>query len=73
MRGELRDLDVLRGEAANADALVYCAQEQSAEAVAAERTALADRALRRVGERFAWPAVARATVEQYHVVMETAC
>ena len=31
----------------------------------AERAALADRALRRVGERFAWPAVARATVEQY--------
>ena len=31
----------------------------------AERDALADRALRRVGERFAWPAVARATVEQY--------
>jgi glycosyltransferase involved in cell wall biosynthesis len=31
----------------------------------AERAALADRALRRVGERFAWPAVARATVTQY--------
>jgi len=31
----------------------------------AERAALAQRALRRVGERFAWPAVARATVEQY--------
>jgi glycosyltransferase involved in cell wall biosynthesis len=31
----------------------------------AERAALADRALRRVGERFAWPAVARATVAQY--------
>jgi glycosyltransferase involved in cell wall biosynthesis len=31
----------------------------------AERAALAERALRRVGERFAWPAVARATVEQY--------
>lgn len=36
----------------------------------AERAALADRALRRVGERFAWPAVARATVEQYHHAME---
>jgi glycosyltransferase involved in cell wall biosynthesis len=31
----------------------------------AERAALADRALRRVGERFAWPAVAKATVAQY--------
>ncbi len=31
----------------------------------AERAALADRALRRVGERFAWSAVAKATVEQY--------
>jgi len=31
----------------------------------AERAALAERALRRVGERFAWPAVAQATVEQY--------
>jgi len=31
----------------------------------AERAVLADRALRRVGERFAWPAVARATVAQY--------
>jgi glycosyltransferase involved in cell wall biosynthesis len=31
----------------------------------AERAALAGRALRRVGERFAWPAVARATVERY--------
>ena len=31
----------------------------------AERAALADRALRRVGERFAWPAVAQATVERY--------
>jgi len=31
----------------------------------AERDALAGRALRRVGERFAWPAVARATVDQY--------
>jgi len=31
----------------------------------AERAALTERALRRVGERFAWPAVARATVGQY--------
>ena len=31
----------------------------------AERAALADRALRRIGERFAWPAVAQATVAQY--------
>ncbi len=31
----------------------------------AERGALADRALRRVGQRFAWPAVAKATVAQY--------
>ena len=31
----------------------------------AERAALADRALRRVSERFAWPAVAQATVAQY--------
>jgi glycosyltransferase involved in cell wall biosynthesis len=31
----------------------------------AERAALADRALRRVGERFAWPAVAQATVAEY--------
>jgi len=31
----------------------------------AERAVLADRALRRVGERFAWPAVAQATVAQY--------
>jgi glycosyltransferase involved in cell wall biosynthesis len=31
----------------------------------AERAALADRALRRVGERFAWAAVAQATVAQY--------
>jgi glycosyltransferase involved in cell wall biosynthesis len=30
-----------------------------------ERGALADRAVRRVGERFAWPAVAQATVAQY--------
>jgi glycosyltransferase involved in cell wall biosynthesis len=31
----------------------------------AERATLADRALLRVGERFAWPAVAKATVAQY--------
>jgi glycosyltransferase involved in cell wall biosynthesis len=31
----------------------------------AERAELADRALRRVGERFAWQAVAKATAEQY--------
>jgi MMP alpha-(1->4)-mannosyltransferase len=31
----------------------------------AERAALAGRALRRVGERFAWPAVAKATAGQY--------
>jgi glycosyltransferase involved in cell wall biosynthesis len=36
----------------------------------AERAALADRALRRVGERFAWPAVAQATVEQYLAAVE---
>src|SRR5579863_4960707 len=35
----------------------------------AERAALADRALRRVGERFAWPAVARATVAAYREAM----
>jgi glycosyltransferase involved in cell wall biosynthesis len=31
----------------------------------AERAALSERAIRRVSERFAWPAVARATVEVY--------
>jgi glycosyltransferase involved in cell wall biosynthesis len=36
----------------------------------AERAALADRGLRRVGERFAWPAVAKATVAQYREAME---
>jgi glycosyltransferase involved in cell wall biosynthesis len=35
----------------------------------AERAALAERALRRVGERFAWPAVAKATVERYLAAM----
>jgi glycosyltransferase involved in cell wall biosynthesis len=39
----------------------------------AERAALADRALDRVRERFAWSAVARATTEQYRDVMEPAC
>ena len=36
----------------------------------AERDALADRALRRVRERFAWSAVAHATVGQYLAAME---
>ena len=36
----------------------------------AERAALADRALRQVRERFAWPAVAQATVGQYLAAME---
>jgi glycosyltransferase involved in cell wall biosynthesis len=35
----------------------------------AERAALAHRAVRRVGERFAWPAVAQATVAQYREAM----
>ncbi len=39
----------------------------------AERAMLADRALRRVGERFAWPAVARATAEQYRGAMGPTC
>ncbi len=34
------------------------------------RAELADRALRRVGERFAWPAVARATAGQYAEAIE---
>ena len=38
----------------------------------AERAALTDRALRRVGERFAWPAVAQATVAQYREALGTA-
>ncbi len=41
VRGSLADLDLLRGEAARADAVVHCAFEQSAEAVALERAALA--------------------------------
>jgi glycosyltransferase involved in cell wall biosynthesis len=36
----------------------------------AERDALADRALARVRERFAWPAVARATAGQYQAAMD---
>jgi nucleoside-diphosphate-sugar epimerase len=40
VRGELRDLAVLRTEAAQADAVVHCAFEYSAEAVAVERAAL---------------------------------
>ena len=36
----------------------------------AERAALSERALRRVSERFAWPAVAQATVGQYLATME---
>jgi glycosyltransferase involved in cell wall biosynthesis len=39
---------------------------------AAERERLSALALRRVQERFAWPAVARATVEQYHGAIEAA-
>jgi len=39
----------------------------------AERAVLADRALRRVGERFAWSAVARATAEQYRGAMGSTC
>ena len=36
----------------------------------AERAVLSERALRRVGERFAWPAVARATAGQYAEAIE---
>jgi glycosyltransferase involved in cell wall biosynthesis len=39
---------------------------------ATERERLSALALRRVQERFAWPAVARATVEQYHGAIEAA-
>jgi glycosyltransferase involved in cell wall biosynthesis len=39
----------------------------------AERAALRDRALDRVGERFAWPAVARATAGQYRDAMRPTC
>jgi len=38
----------------------------------AERERLGDAALRRVQERFAWPAVARATVAQYHATIAAA-
>jgi nucleoside-diphosphate-sugar epimerase len=41
VRGDLRDLDVLRGAAAQADAVVFLAQEQSAEGVAVAERALA--------------------------------
>ncbi|MDB5070034.1 MAG: NAD-dependent epimerase/dehydratase [Candidatus Eremiobacteraeota bacterium] len=40
VRGEMRDLDVLRAEASHADAVIHCAVEYSAEAVAVERGAL---------------------------------
>jgi nucleoside-diphosphate-sugar epimerase len=40
VRGDLRDLGVLREEAASADAVLHIAQEQSAEGVAVERAAL---------------------------------
>ncbi|MDP9106496.1 MAG: NAD-dependent epimerase/dehydratase family protein [Candidatus Eremiobacteraeota bacterium] len=41
VRGEMRDLDVLRAEAAQADAVVHCAVEYSVQGVAVERAALA--------------------------------
>ncbi len=40
VRGELRDLDTLRGAARDADAVVHCAFEYSPEAVAVEQAAL---------------------------------
>jgi nucleoside-diphosphate-sugar epimerase len=40
VRGELRDLDTLRAQAAGADAVVHCAFDYSAETVALERAAL---------------------------------
>jgi nucleoside-diphosphate-sugar epimerase len=40
VRGEMRDLDTLRAEAAHADAVVHCAVEYSSEGVAVERAAL---------------------------------
>jgi nucleoside-diphosphate-sugar epimerase len=40
VRGEMRDLDTLRAEAAQADAVVHCAVEYSGEGVAVERAAL---------------------------------
>ena len=39
----------------------------------AERATLADRALDRVRAQFAWPAVARATVERYVSAVEAGC
>ncbi|HYW53672.1 MAG TPA: NAD-dependent epimerase/dehydratase family protein [Candidatus Elarobacter sp.] len=40
VRGEMRDLGVLRAEAARADAVIHCAVEYSNEGVAVERAAL---------------------------------
>ncbi|HTD32991.1 MAG TPA: NAD-dependent epimerase/dehydratase family protein [Candidatus Elarobacter sp.] len=40
VRGEMRDLDTLRAEAARADAVVHCAVEYSNDGVAVERAAL---------------------------------
>jgi nucleoside-diphosphate-sugar epimerase len=40
VRGEMRDRDTLRAEAAQADAVVHCAVEYSADGVAVERAAL---------------------------------
>ena len=40
VRGEMRDLDVLRAEASRADAVIHCAVEYSPDAVAVERAAL---------------------------------
>ncbi len=40
VRGDLRDLDTLRGEAAKADAVVHCAIEYGPEVVTLERNAL---------------------------------
>src|ERR1700681_3546817 len=40
VRGEMRDLDVLRGEAATADAVIHCGVEYSNDGVAIERAAL---------------------------------
>lgn len=40
VRGEMRDVDVLRAEAVRADAVVHCAVEYSAEGVAVERAML---------------------------------
>ena len=40
VRGEMRDLQVLRAEASHADAVIHCAVEYSADGVAVERAAL---------------------------------